>query len=63
MAAWAAEQDAKHAEKLPIEKDQKLLREGREKKSVDGQDVKKDDAKADDKKEEKKADAKAEEKK
>jgi hypothetical protein len=40
VAAWAAEHDAKHAEKL-IAKDEKLLREGREKKSVDGEDVKK----------------------
>jgi hypothetical protein len=48
VAAWAAEHDAKHAEKL-IAKDEKLLREGGEKKAVDGQDVKKSpDAKSND---------------
>jgi hypothetical protein len=43
VAAWAAEQDAKHAEKL-IEKDKKLLRDGSDKKSVDGEEVEKPDA-------------------
>lgn len=44
VAAWAAERDAKHAEKL-IDKDRKLLRDGGDKKAVDGQDVKKDERK------------------
>jgi hypothetical protein len=40
VGAWAAEGDEKHAQKL-LEKDQKLLQEGKTKSEVDGQTVKK----------------------
>lgn len=39
VAAWAADGDRKHAEKL-LEKDQKLLQEGKTKQEVDGKTVK-----------------------
>jgi hypothetical protein len=39
VGAWAAQGDEKHAEKL-LQKDQKLLQEGKTKKQVDGQTVK-----------------------
>lgn len=39
VGAWAAEGDAKHAEKL-LKKDQELLQKGETKKKVDGQQVK-----------------------
>jgi hypothetical protein len=40
IGAWAADRDAKHAEKL-IAKDEALLRQGEQKKTVDAQKVKK----------------------
>ena len=40
VGAWAAEGDAKHAEKL-IEKDKEMLKKGEAKHEVDGQKVKK----------------------
>jgi hypothetical protein len=40
VGAWAAESDEKHAEKL-LQKDQKLMQEGKTKTAVDGQTVKK----------------------
>ncbi len=39
VGAWAAEGDRKHAEKL-LEKDEKLMQEGKTKQAVDGQTVK-----------------------
>jgi hypothetical protein len=39
VGAWAADGDRKHAEKL-LEKDEKLLQEGKTKQAVDGQTVK-----------------------
>jgi uncharacterized membrane protein YqiK len=40
VAAWAAESDAKHAEKLE-KKDEKLIQKGEKKKDVDGQSTRK----------------------
>lgn len=40
VGAWAAESDEKHAEKL-LQKDEKLMQEGKTKSHVDGQTVKK----------------------
>jgi hypothetical protein len=40
VGAWAAEGDEKHAEKL-LQKDEKLMQEGKTKRAVDGQTVKK----------------------